>query len=297
MKIFIYAKAVKREQIILFKRLFGALNQKEIDFLVSETITNTFQKNVLQPSNKYFTGIFKDFSDLDNLKPDFMICVGGDGTFLESLLLIRDSGIPVLGLNIGRLGFLNNNTIDDLENIFTALLNKEYILEARTVLQIESNKPLFKSDSFALNDFTIHKRESSSLAAIATYLNDEFFNIYWSDGVVVSTPTGSTAYSMSCGGPIVFPQANTFTITPVAPHNLNMRPVVVPDDIVISFEIKGREKKLMISLDSRCQIIDHSVKIRLFKAPFHLNTVRFKEQNFSRIIREKLMWGKDNRNI
>jgi NAD+ kinase len=212
------------------------------------------------------------------------------------LSLIRDTGIPVLGVNAGRLGFLSNNPVDSFSEIIRALKAEEYVIEERTVLMLNSSEDIFGKECYALNDFTIHKRDTTSLTAIATNLNGEFFNIYWCDGIIVSTPTGSTAYSLSCGGPIVFPESKNFIITPVAPHNMNVRPIIVPDSFTISFELKGREKKVMVSLDSRYRIIDHSVTLSISKAPFVIKNLRFSQQSFSSILREKLMWGIDKRN-
>ena len=202
-----------------------------------------------------------------------------------------------MGINTGRLGFLANNPVNEIYKGLTYLLNNQFSIEKRSILKLDTETNLFGDDNFALNDFTIHKRDNSSLAAITAYLNGEFFNTYWGDGIIVATPTGSTAYSMSCGGPIVFPEAKNFIITPVAPHNLNVRPVIVPENVIISFEIKGRDRSYLISLDSRYKIVDQSFKLKISKADFMLSTIRFNDQNFSQIIREKLSWGVDNRNI
>lgn len=228
---------------------------------------------------------------------EYLISIGGDGTFLETINIIRHIDVPVLGINLGRLGFLANNKKEELENVLDLLKEKTYSIEERSLLEFSSDIDVFGKQVYALNDFTIHKRDSSSLSTISAFINNDFFNTYWGDGLIVSTPTGSTAYSMSCGGPIVFPETNCLIITPVAPHNLNVRPVIVPDNVTLSFEIRSREKDFMVALDSRYHIVDHSVKINVRKADFNIHTVSFEHQCFSKIIAEKLMWGIDKRNF
>ena len=292
MKIALYTKSVKKDQLDLFQHIFSALNDLKIRFLLSDSFENKSEISL-----KGHIDFFYKHEDLIHQKIDFFISVGGDGTFLDALLYVRDLNIPILGFNTGRLGFLSYNPGNNIRKVFEDLISGNYFIDERSIISFITDKPVFGESSFALNDFTIHKRDNSSLTTITTYLNGEFFNTFWGDGVIVSTPTGSTAYSLSCGGPIVFPESNNFVITPVAPHNLNVRPVIVPDSMIISFEIKAREKKILISLDSRYKIVDHLFIIKVTKANFKLRTVRFKNQTFNRIIREKLMWGADNRNL
>ncbi len=290
--------------------LYIASNKKEIlDVLIS--IINNFIENDIEfvafkdegkfaekfEESKFFKGYYYDSASFIDYKPDFLISIGGDGTLLNTILFLKNSQIPVLGLNLGRLGFLSNNPINKIQEIVSKLINKQYQLEERSIIELVTDNNAFRDENIALNDFTIHKRDNSSLTTISTFLDGELLNTYWGDGIIVSTPTGSTAYSLSCGGPIVFPESNNFIITAVAPHNLNVRPVVVPDNLKISFKIRGKEKKYLVSLDSRYEIVGDDVNITIKKAGFYLKTIRFNDQNFSSILREKLMWGRDKRNI
>ena len=293
MKIALFFENVNKEIWPLYFDIITTIIKNDIKLIVS----SVFEHKILKAKLDLFKlEYFDSYENLVKSKADYLISIGGDGTFLNSLSFIKDSGIPVLGVNAGRLGFLSNNPVESFSNIIKLLKAKNYIIEDRTVLKLTSSEDIFGLDCYALNDFTIHKRDSTSLTAIATNLNGEFFNIYWCDGIIVSTPTGSTAYSLSCGGPIVFPESKNFIITPVAPHNMNVRPIIVPDSYTVSFELKGREKKIMISLDSRYRIIDHSVSLLVSKAPFIIKNLRFSQQSFSNVLREKLMWGIDKRN-
>ena len=293
MKIALFFENVNKEIWPLYFDIINTIIKNDIKLIVS----SDFEHKILKAKLDLFKlEYFDSYENLVKSKADYLISIGGDGTFLNSLSFIKDSGIPVLGVNAGRLGFLSNNPVESFSNIIKLLKAKNYIIEDRTVLKLTSSEDIFGLDCYALNDFTIHKRDSTSLTAIATNLNGEFFNIYWCDGIIVSTPTGSTAYSLSCGGPIVFPESKNFIITPVAPHNMNVRPIVVPDSYIVSFELKGREKKIMVSLDSRYRIIDHSVTLSVSKASFVLKNLRFLQQSFNNVLREKLMWGIDKRN-
>jgi NAD+ kinase len=293
MKIALFFESVNKEIWSLYFDIILELIKNKIDVILSSTFEHKTLKTKL---DLYKLEYFDSYESLSESKADYLISIGGDGTFLNALSYIKDSGIPVLGVNAGRLGFLSNNPVESFSEVIKLLMAKKYIIEERTVLKLTSSEDIFGKDCYALNDFTIHKRDSTSLTAIATNLNNEFFNIYWCDGIIVSTPTGSTAYSLSCGGPIVFPESKNFIITPVAPHNMNVRPIIVPDSYTISFELKGREKKIMVSLDSRYRIIDHSVSLSVSKAPFTIKNLRFTQQSFSSVLREKLMWGIDKRN-
>lgn len=293
MKLALYTRKVDIKQKDIYERIFTILNSSKISFIVNPAFyKNPFTKTFINNEKN----VFKTHKDVMKHKVDFFLTIGGDGTFLDALLFVMDSEIPVLGINAGSLGFLSNNPQESIEKVIENLLKMNFELEDRSVIKLVSNKPIFENENYALNDFTIHKRDNSSLTAISTYLNNEFFNTYWGDGIIVATPTGSTAYSLSCGGPIVYPFSKNFILTPVAPHNLNVRSVVISDDMDISFEIKARDRNFMISLDSRYKIINSSYKLKISKAPFLMKSIRFKERDFSKIIREKLMWGIDNRN-
>jgi NAD+ kinase len=241
-------------------------------------------------------GFFSDHLTLKQVKPDFMITLGGDGTILDAVVLIRQMPVPVLGINLGRLGFLAATNPSRIAEAITALKEGSYTISHRKLLQLESSLPIFGDAAFALNDFTVLKRDTSSMISIHTYINGDYLGTYWADGIIVATPTGSTGYSLSCGGPIIFPQADNFVITPVAPHNLNVRPLIVPDSSVISFEIEGRSDSFLCTLDSRFESITPEHQLAVRQGDFTVRMVQLYGENFSKTIREKLSWGRDNRN-
>jgi len=238
---------------------------------------------------------FKVSSDLD-ASIDCMISLGGDGTMLDAVTLVKDRGIPILGINFGRLGFLASISPDALQSAVEAIVNRTFVVDKRALIHLDSNEALFGDTPFALNEFAIHKRDISPMIKIHTYINGEFLNTYWADGLIVSTPTGSTGYSMSCNGPILFPDAASFVITPVAPHNLNVRPIVIPDTNVVSFEIEGRADQFICALDARKEIVDKTVQLAIRKEQFCVNLVRLNENSFLSTLRTKLTWGLDKRN-
>jgi len=227
---------------------------------------------------------------------DLMISIGGDGTFLETIHIVKNSGIPILGVNAGRLGFLASTQKEDISEVLMDIKVGQYRLQTRSLLKLDSNIDLFKGENFALNELTVHKKDSSSMITIHTYIDDLYLNSYWADGLIIATPTGSTAYSLSCGGPILVPGARDFIITPIAPHNLNVRPVVVPDSRKITLKIEGRSKEFLCSMDSRSVSIDSSTNISITKADFRINIIQTENQNFLNTIRNKMMWGLDRRN-
>jgi NAD+ kinase len=244
------------------------------------------------------TDHFDTFTNAEELDEsyDAMVSLGGDGTLLDTVCLVRDKQIPVLGVNFGRLGFLASLGKENLDEAVEALKNRTFVLDKRSLLHLDASIPLFGTESFALNEFTIHKREFSPMIKIHTYLNGEFLNTFWSDGLIVSTPTGSTGYSLSCNGPVVFPDSDSFVLTPIAPHNLNIRPIVVPSNNVLSFEVEGRVDDFICTLDSRKEVVDKSVQLAIKKESFYFNLIRLNENNFLRTLREKLTWGFDTRN-
>jgi NAD+ kinase len=244
-------------------------------------------------SNQYPT--FMEAGDLDD-SFECVISMGGDGTLLDTLTFIRDSNIPVLGINFGRLGFLATIGKHELTNTVTALINRTYAVDKRSLIHLDASIPLFGKTPYALNEFAIHKRDTSSMIRIHTYLNGEFLNTYWADGIIVSTPTGSTGYSLSCNGPILFPESGSFIITPVAPHNLNVRPVVIPDDSIVSFEIEGRTDQFICALDSRREIVNKDIQLAVKKEAFTIGLLRLSENSYLQTLRSKLSWGLDKRN-
>jgi len=292
MKIAIYGREFNNSVLPFVQDVFDALEYYGIAILIHEDYHNFIQDKVKLP--KQF-GSFSTHPELCN-NADVLISLGGDGTLLDTLALVRDSGVPVIGINFGRLGFLASINKNEIKNAIQALVNKDYSLDKRTLLNVESKHNLFGDENFALNDITIHRRDNTAMMIIHAYMNDEFINSYWADGLIIATPTGSTAYSLSCGGPIIFPSAQNFVITPIAPHNLNVRPVIIPDDVSLRFEVEARSTKFLVSCDSRTATVDRSVKITIKKAAFHVNLVRLNNESYLTTLRNKLLWGIDTRN-
>lgn len=292
MKIAIYSRGGEHIQLADLQNLTHALNAVKVNPVVHEDIFNQF-RNELTNVEGYTT--FADSEDLDD-SFDCLISLGGDGTMLDTVTLVRDKNIPVLGINFGRLGFLASLGKENLEAAVQALVTRSYAVDKRTLVHLDANIPMFGETPYALNEFAIHKRETSPMIKIHTYLNGEFLNTYWADGLIVSTPTGSTGYSLSCNGPVVFPESQSFVITPVAPHNLNVRPIIVPDNNIISFEVEGRTDQFICALDSRRETVGKQVQLAVKKENFTISLVRLPERNFLQTLREKLAWGFDTRN-
>jgi NAD+ kinase len=292
MRIAIYGREFNNTVLPYVQEVFDALAFYNIETLIYTKYAEFIQDKVkLYPNFRTFA----NHTELVN-QTDVLISLGGDGTLLDTLALVCDSGIPVIGINFGRLGFLASINKDEIKNAIQALLNKEYTLDKRSLLSLRSKLPLFGDSNFALNDITIHRRDNSAMMIIHAYMNEEFINSYWADGILIATPTGSTAYSLSCGGPIILPSAQNFVITPIAPHNLNVRPLIVPDDAILTFEVEARSAKFLVSCDSRTETVDRSVKIQLKKAGFHLNLIRLHDETYLTTLRNKLLWGIDTRN-
>ncbi|MFH0866664.1 MAG: NAD kinase [Bacteroidota bacterium] len=230
-------------------------------------------------------------------KVSYVFSIGGDGTLLNTITLVKDSGIPVMGINTGRLGFLASISKEEVPQAVEDILNKKFVIEKRSLLELNTQDNLFGKLNIALNELTVMKKDSSSMISINVYLNDEYLNSYWADGLIVATPTGSTAYSLSCGGPIISPDSENFILTPIATHNLTVRPFVIPDKYTIRLKISDdRSRKFLVSLDSRTQTIDNSIELLIKKAGFSFNLLKLKNENFYSTIRNKLMWGIDKRN-
>jgi NAD+ kinase len=227
---------------------------------------------------------------------DLMISLGGDGTFLKAVSYIRDSGVPILGINTGRLGFLSNLAKDQIDQTLQRFNAGQYEFQKRSLLRVHTENDLFADENFALNELTLQKKDTSSMIKVHAYLGDKFLNTYWADGLIVATPTGSTAYSLSCGGPIITPGCQVHILTPIAPHNLNVRPVVVPDHMPISLQVEGRDRSYLLSLDGHSQHIKQGEKVTITKAEFMINVVKFEDNNFLDTIRNKMFWGSDTRN-
>jgi NAD+ kinase len=225
-----------------------------------------------------------------------MISIGGDGTLLETVAYVGARETPILGINTGRLGFLATTAPGQIKDAVSSLYNNYFTLEERSLIHLDTDRELFDGLSFGLNEFTITKRDTASMIVVHTYIDGEYLNSYWADGLIVATPTGSTGYSLSCGGPVVLPQSGNFIISPVSPHNLNVRPLVVSDNSVISFEIQGRSKNYLVSLDSRSRVVDASIGLAVRKESFRARLVQLDGNNFLQTLRNKLNWGLDVRN-
>lgn len=287
----IYGKTFNENYAPHAQELFNYLNKKKLKYVVEkkffQLLTDDFKLNVK-------TETFENFNDV-KADTEVVFSMGGDGTILDAVVMIRQSEIPILGINFGRLGFLASLGKDQIEAAVDAIEKGTYIIDKRTLLELQTNKPLFE-DNIALNDMTIQRRDQSSMITVNAYLNGELLNTYWADGLIISTPTGSTGYSLSCGGPILYPTSGNFVITPVAPHNLNVRPMVVSDNSILSFEITGRGDSFLCTLDARYRAIDSSFSLAVKKANFSANLIRLTDQSFLTALKTKLNWGSDQRN-
>ena len=293
MKVALYSRVFKLDDLPVLQTLIRSLEEQQIDFYLFADMAQTLNEHGIQTGDRES---FTDHEELLSCQVDAFFCLGGDGTFLNALTLVRDSGIPLIGINLGRLGFLAGLEESQIQSAVADFVAGRYDIEERALLQLESSTGLFGDCPYALNDFTILKRDTSSMITVDAYMNGDFMNTYWADGLIVATPTGSTGYSLSCGGPIVFPGSGNFVISPVAPHNLGVRPIVIPDKSVLSFEVTGRTDSFLCTLDSRFATItmDHQLAVR--RAPFSLRLIQFHGYSFLSTMREKLAWGRDLRN-
>ena len=292
MKVAIYSRVLELGQQKDIQLFFDELDKEEIVPVVHQSFLNQLQGHIRLPEN---TETFSTSSDLSS-DIDFFVSLGGDGTLLDTVTLVRNKGIPIVGINFGRLGFLASIGPEEVSNAVKALARRSFIVDKRALIHLDANLPLFGDVPYALNEFVIHKQDIAPMVKIHTYLNGELLNTYWADGLILSTPTGSTGYSLSCQGPIVFPDTSSFVLTPIAPHNLNVRSIVVPDSTIISFEVESRSPNIICALDSRREIVDKSVLLAVRKESFMLNLVRLNENNFLQTLRNKLSWGLDKRN-
>jgi NAD+ kinase len=292
MKIALFGKRLNDENIIFFQTLLDKLREYNADVYIYESFYLRIQDKVNISSH---INTFKSNTDLIG-KIDFLFSFGGDGTLLDTITLVRNSGIPVMGINVGRLGFLASIKKTHIAQAIDDLFVGRYSLDRRTLLRIETNNNSFGDVNFALNELTIHKKDPFSMVTIDVYVNGVFLNSYWGDGLIVATPTGSTAYSLSTGGPILSPDTNNFIINPIATHNLTVRPIVISDNSEIKIKIKEQDKNFFISLDSRSETIDPKTEITVKKESFYIYLVKMKEESFFQTIREKLLWGLDIRN-
>jgi NAD+ kinase len=293
MQIVVFSTVFKEKDLPYIQTLFDVLHEEGINAYVFAPYLEQLRGHVQFKSD---VGTMESYLDFKTHRFDYVVTLGGDGTILNVITQVRDSGVPILGINLGRLGFLADIEKGQIREAILLLKKGMFKIEERALIHLESNIPLFDSCNFALNDCTFLKRDTSSMITIHTYINGAYLNSYWADGLIISTPTGSTGYSLSCGGPIIFPDSNNFVLTPVAPHNLNVRPVVISDTSTISFEIEGRADNFLCTLDSRFETINATYQLAVRKADFKIKLVQFFHQNFLDTMREKLVWGKDARN-
>ncbi|HSU27136.1 MAG TPA: NAD kinase [Chitinophagaceae bacterium] len=292
MKAAIYSRVLDDDQQLDVQSFFDELAEQKIEPIIFQQFHEQIKEKIRLPAGT------RTFCLSDDLTPEieFIISLGGDGTLLDTITMVRDRNIAIMGINFGRLGFLAGIGRAELKDAVKAIARRTYVVDKRTLIHLDANLPMFGNVPYGLNDFSIHKRDVASMIKIHTYLNGEFLNTYWADGLIVATPAGSTGYSVSCNGPVVFPESGSFVITPVAPHNLNVRPIIVPDDNIISFEIESRAEQIICALDSRREIVSKKVQLAVRKESFEVSLVRLSENNFLQTLRNKLTWGLDKRN-
>ncbi len=293
MKIAIYGQYYKSEDKPYVIELIKKLEEHEVSFYFEEHYYSFLNLEVTVNNAKTFSS----HEELDS-SFQFMITLGGDGTILRAVTFIRDLNIPVVGINTGRLGFLATVQKDHISESIDLLLEQNYIINSRSLLSITSHPKIDSVGTlnFALNEVSLSRKNTASMITVETHLDEEYLTSYWADGLIVATPTGSTGYNLSCGGPIITPMAKSFALTPIAPHNLNARPLVIPDETDFKFKVTGREDEFFLSLDSRITSVPMNTEIHVKKADFKLSIVQFKEQTFLKTLREKLLWGQDPRN-
>lgn len=294
MKVAIYGQTSKPIVQNIILRLLNVFKGSPTQIIFEDHFYNLLKQNNLL-SLDYQT--FSESDPLDN-NTDFFISIGGDGTMLRAANYIKSMNIPIVGINAGRLGFLANVQQDDIETLVPLLFEGNYSLSKRSLLSLQCT-PEKNNDfdiQYALNEVTVSRKNTTSMITVDTYLNQEYLATYWADGLIISTPSGSTGYSLSCGGPIIEPETNCFVITPLAPHNLNVRPLVIPDNLKIKLKVSSRENQFLVSLDTTTKAIDNETELTISKAPFTIDLVEFPEQSFIKTLRTKLLWGEDKRN-
>lgn len=292
MTVALFGKNLSPENSVYMRRLLEELLKNNVKILACKPFLEMIADCIPNGSQ---IAVFESYADLKG-KADMLISIGGDGTILDTVPFVRDSGIPVLGINMGRLGFLSSISKDEISKAIASVISGNFSIEQRTLLELVSPESVFGDVKYALNELSLIRNPEHSLLAIRVYVDDVYLNTYWGDGILLATPTGSTAYSLSAGGPIIAPNAHNFVITPIATHNLTVRPVVITDESEIRIQVDGRERKYVFSMDSRSGTLDTSVELVVRKAGFCINMVRMDDRDFFSTIRNKLMWGKDNRN-
>lgn len=294
MKVAIYGQYYQISTEPIIRDIFVFFNKNNIDLVIEANFLELlYEKQIIKKEYKTFSS----HTELDD-SFEVLISIGGDGTMLRAATLVRDSRIPILGINAGRLGFLATVQKENIDSFLQIVIDKKYTLSKRTLLSLSCDPPneALEDINFAMNEVTVSRKDTTSMITIDTYLNGEYLNSYWADGLIISTPTGSTGYSLSCGGPILTPDVKSLVITPIAPHNLNARPLVIPDETEIRLKVSGREDNYLVSLDSRITSIGNDSILTINKTPFQINMVEIPEETFLKTLRSKLLWGQDKRN-
>lgn len=294
MKIAIYGQYYQNSTEPIIKDIFTFFNRNNIEIVIESKFLALIQeKKIIEKEYKTFCS----HTEL-NSSFDMLLSIGGDGTILRAATLVRDSGIPILGINAGRLGFLATVQKENIDKFLQIVIDKKYTLSKRTLLSLTSSpeNEALNDINFAMNEVSVSRKDTTSMITIETYLNGEILNSYWADGLIISTPTGSTGYSLSCGGPILTPDVKSLVITPIAPHNLNARPLVIPDETEIMLKVSGREENYLVSLDSRITSVGNESVLTIKKTPFQINMVEIPNETFLKTLRSKLLWGEDKRN-
>lgn len=292
MNVAIYGRKVTRQNAGYYQQLLGIFREFGWNPVIEKNLKSLLIEKVgISPS-------VDEFRSHEDLKTgiDLSFSIGGDGTFIQNVKFVRDSGVPVMGINTGRLGFLANISKNDIESAMDLVRRKEFTYQKRSLIRVETERKHFGNDNYALNEITVHKKDSSSMITVNAYLEDKYLNSYWADGLIVATPSGSTAYSLSCGGPIITPGCQVHILTPIAPHNLNVRPMVVPDHMPIKLCIEGRSRTFLMALDGMSTTIRQKEDILIHKAEYMINVIKFEDNNFLDTIRNKMLWGIDRRN-
>lgn len=292
MNIAIFGRKVTKQNAEHYSEILGILKDFGWNPILHKDLKDLLVKKIGIPTSTDEFESYKDFKS----GIDLSLSIGGDGTFIQNVKFIRDSEVPVLGINTGRLGFLANISKDDIQIAMDLVQKKDYVHQKRSMIRVETEHAIFGDENFALNELTLQKKDTSSMITVHTHLEEKYLNSYWADGLIVATPSGSTAYSLSCGGPIVTPGCQVHILTPIAPHNLNVRPMVVPDHMPIKLTIEGRNRNHLISLDGISKNIRQDETVVVHKADFLINVIKFEDNNFLDTIRNKMLWGSDKRN-
>ena len=292
MKIALFGRPFNNDPGASLHLLLEGLKEHPVELLVFEALVPFLPQEL--PGNLSWRPFGKHEELLG--EADFLLSIGGDGTILDAVTFVRDSNIPILGINLGRLGFLANVAKEEIAGAVEALVKGHFSIDERTLLNLRTDPHIDLKLDFALNEVTVSRKDTTSMITVHTYINDKYLNSYWADGLIIATPTGSTGYSLSCGGPIIMPGSENFVLTPIAPHNLNMRPFVISDKYHIKLKVEGREDQFLVSLDSRIQSFNSSVSLYIEKEKFKVRLVETDAQDFTSTLRNKLLWGLDKRN-